>query len=333
MIMEDRRPYRSLFWPILLIGIGVIWLMSNMNLIPEIGLGVLLRLWPVLLIVAGLDMIFGRISPLVGALIGVLAIIFIVMVLFAAPALGLPAAPQVVNEQFFEPLGQAASATIVLDLSSPRTSIRSISGTEYLLDATVDHLGDVSLTSSGVENRRVTLRRANSSVDWFDTLGSGPMHWNIGLSSEIPLDLTIDSSSGGGDFNLSGLMLTRLVIDSGSGSIGVNLPDTDEDYIARVDSGSGSVDVAVPCSNIELRLDGGSGSVRIDVPQDCPLRVEVLQGGSGSVNVPSDLEQIRGDRNEGVWESDHYDGTAERVLIVMENQGAGSFAVRSIPEN
>jgi hypothetical protein len=331
--MDDRRPYRSLFWPILLIGIGVIWLLSNMNLIPGISLGVLLRLWPVLLIVAGLDMIFGRISPLVGALIGVLAIIFIVVLLFAAPALGLPAAPQVVTEQFIEPLGQAASATVVLDLSSPRTSIRSISGTENLLDATLDHLGDVSLTSSGVENRRVTLRRTGTTANWFDTLGSGPMRWNIGLSSEIPLDLTIDSSSGGGDFNLSGLMLSRLVIDSGSGSIGVNLPETDDGYGARVDSGSGSVDIAVPCSNIELRLDGGSGSVRIDAPPDCPLRVEVLRGGSGSVNVRSDLQQIRGDRNEGVWESDTYAGAAERLLIVMENQGSGSFAVRSIPGN
>jgi hypothetical protein len=326
--MEDRRPYRSLFWPILLIGIGVIWLLSNMNLIPGVSLGVLLRLWPILLIVAGLDLLFGRISPLVGALIGILAIVFIIVLLFAAPTLGIPAAPQVVTEQFVEPLGQATSATILLDLSSPRTTVRSITGTDALLDATLDHVGDVSLSSSGVENRRVTLRRTGTSFNWFDTIGSGPMNWDIGLTADIPIDLTIDSASGSGNFELSDLTLTRLTIDSGSGSVNVSLPGADENYTARIDSGSGSVEVNLPCSNIELRLNGGSGSLRINPPQGCPVRVEVLQGGSGSVNISRNLDQISGDNDEGIWETDDYSSATERLLIVMEDQGSGSFNVR-----
>jgi hypothetical protein len=326
--MEDRRPYRSFFWPILLIGIGVIWLLGNMNLIPAVSLGVLFRLWPILLIVAGLDLLFGRFSPVIGAVIGLLAVAAIVVLLFAAPALGLPAAPEVVTEQFTEPIGQATSATILLDLSSPRTTISALSNSENLLDATLQHLGNARLTSSGVENRRLSLSTVGTTTNWFDVVGSGPRRWDIGLSPSIPMELTIDSGSGGGDFDLSGLMLTRLSIDSGSGSIELDLPDSEDAYEARINSGSGSVRVDVPCSNIELRMDSGSGSIQVNVPADCPLRVEVLSGGSGSVNLPNSLDQVRGDNDEGEWQSSDYSSAAERLLIIMEDQGSGSFSVR-----
>jgi hypothetical protein len=326
-MMEENRPYRSLFWPILLIGVGVIWLLSNMNLIPEAHLGTLLRLWPILLIAAGLDLLFGRISPLVGAFIGLLAVILIAVVLFAAPALGLPVAPEMVTEHFIEPTGQATSATVLLELGSPSTTITALTDSENLLEATLQHLGNARLVSSGIENRNVTLGLSGSVVSW-PNITVGPRHWDIGLTPELPIDLTIDSSSGSGNFDLSDLMLSGLLVDSGSGSIRVDLPPAQDNYTARIESSSGSVRLDVPCSNIELRLDSGSGSVQIDVPQNCPLRVEVVRGGSGSVRMPGHVEQVRGDRDEGVWETSDYSGAVERLLIVMEDQGSGSFSVR-----
>jgi hypothetical protein len=326
--MEEKRPYRSLFWPILLIGVGVIWLLSNMGLIPQVSVGLLLRLWPVLLIVAGLDLMFGRISPLVGAVIGLLALIFIVVVLFAAPALGLPAAPEVVTERFVEPLGQASRATITLDLGSPRTTITSLTNSDNLMDATIQHLGNARFTSSGVDHRQITLGTAPMTVTFFDAVSSGPRRWEVALTDQIPINLTIDSASGGGDFDLSGLMLSRLLVDSGSGSVTLSLPPAAETYTARVDSGSGSVRIDVPCSNIELRLDSGSGSVHVSTPGNCPIRVEVQDTGSGSVNLPGALDQLRGDQRQGVWETPEYADAAERLLIIVEDRGSGSFSVR-----
>jgi len=34
MSTEHPRGYRSIFWPILLVGVGVIWLLANLEIIP-----------------------------------------------------------------------------------------------------------------------------------------------------------------------------------------------------------------------------------------------------------------------------------------------------------
>ena len=68
---RERYGYRSLFWPIVLIGIGVIALLANMGALDRENLLVLFRLWPLLLILIGIDIMFGRRAPGIGALIGI----------------------------------------------------------------------------------------------------------------------------------------------------------------------------------------------------------------------------------------------------------------------
>ncbi|MBC7814218.1 MAG: hypothetical protein H7175_23895, partial [Burkholderiales bacterium] len=48
---EGALEYRSLFWPIALIGFGAIWLLGNLNILTRANLAVLGRLWPLILIV------------------------------------------------------------------------------------------------------------------------------------------------------------------------------------------------------------------------------------------------------------------------------------------
>jgi len=51
--VKYRGGYRSLFWPIVLIGIGVVWLLGNLGILTGANLVVLFRLWPLVLIVVG----------------------------------------------------------------------------------------------------------------------------------------------------------------------------------------------------------------------------------------------------------------------------------------
>jgi len=71
---DQRNPYHSFFWPVIMLGAGVIWLLVNLSIISTYNLRVLYRLWPVLIILAGLDTLFARRLPLLGALLALLMI-------------------------------------------------------------------------------------------------------------------------------------------------------------------------------------------------------------------------------------------------------------------
>ncbi|KPK89854.1 MAG: hypothetical protein AMJ88_17020, partial [Anaerolineae bacterium SM23_ 63] len=118
--MEEKKDfrYRSLFWPIVLIGLGLFWLLGNLGVLPEHSLWTLFRLWPLALIVIGLDIMVGRRSPAIGALIGFGAVALVLVLVFAGPSLGFtPPETELITERFTESIGNATSARVNLDLA------------------------------------------------------------------------------------------------------------------------------------------------------------------------------------------------------------------------
>src|SRR5207237_800532 len=55
---------RGVFWPLLLIALGVLFLMGNFGLISGVSWRAILSLWPLLLVLIGLDIAFARRWPL-----------------------------------------------------------------------------------------------------------------------------------------------------------------------------------------------------------------------------------------------------------------------------
>lgn len=72
-----RRP--SLFWPFLLVAIGIIFLLNNLGIMPGTFWDVVLRFWPVLLILIGLDSIYRGEGFAGAAFITGLGIIFLLI--------------------------------------------------------------------------------------------------------------------------------------------------------------------------------------------------------------------------------------------------------------
>jgi hypothetical protein len=329
--MNPTPTPRSLFWPIVLIGAGAVLLLANLNVIPWASLAFLLRLWPLLLIVAGLDILLGRRLPWIGGLIGLALVALVVAFLVAAPRLGLPAAPQAQTGRFVEPVGEAAAAQITLDLSDAHTAIHPLADSADLIDANLVYVGEIEFNVQGEAEKTVSLSQrldaARILTNPFDL--SNEVRWDIGLTSRIPLELTIDGGSGAVEADLGTLQLTGLAVDIGSGQIDLGLPSGGEQFLARFDGGSGQTTIRIPeGAAVELVIEGGSGAFVVEVP-DTAVRFEVRQSGSGAVHVPADFTQVTaGEDDEGAWETADYGEAERRIIVTVDDVGSGSITVR-----
>lgn len=352
---RPRWAYRSLFWPLLLIGVGVIWLLANMGVIESFNIGFLVRLWPIALIAIGLDLVFGRRSPILGALIGLGSVALVIALLLLAPNLNLYRGPELTTHRFSEPIGGATSANVNLDLTRYPTTVSALGDSETLFEAELNSVEDVEFRVEGTRERRITVDPddfASDPFDWIDEIGRDA-RWDIGLSPAIPLELNVDVGSGSANLDLGSLQLEQLDLDGGSGSTQLRLPGSDEAYDVNIDIGSGSFRVEVledaqfeasldggsgsltitieQGADITLELKGGSGSTNIDVPSGAAVRVIVRDSGSGSVNVPGSYTLVSDggddDRDTGIWESPNFESATTRIEIEFRG-GSGSFNVR-----
>src|SRR3990170_3880770 len=58
--MDSHHDRGGLVGPILLIGLGLVFLLTNLGMLSTSIWGVLLRIWPVILIAIGIDLLIGR---------------------------------------------------------------------------------------------------------------------------------------------------------------------------------------------------------------------------------------------------------------------------------
>ena len=355
--MEEGRPTRSIFWPLLLIGVGIAFLLINLDLIPRPNLSAVLRLWPLIFIGIGLDLILRKRYPAISSLIAIGVVAIAVALLALAPSLGLGAATELSTERFSEPVGVATSARVDLDLARYGTTIDGLADSGTLIDAELDTLESVEFEVSGTSEKSINLReRAESGFrftlpDLLNELASDTS-WEIHLNPDLPIDVNVDVASGSAALNLDNLSLTRLVVDGGSGSTAVNLPAGNSRYEAFFDGGSGSFSVAIAdtakvdatldvgsgsftlavgeAADVSVEIDGGSGRIRIEVPEQAAVRVVIRDGASGGVSIPSrfDLIDDAGDRDSdtGIWETQAYDRAEHQIEIIFD-PGSGSFSL------
>ena len=85
---------RSLFWPILLIGVGVMLLLNNLGIVSWNTWNLIWRFWPLVLVAIGIDVLFGQRSVL-GAVFSAMLVLALmaVIALGPRPRLGDPPPP------------------------------------------------------------------------------------------------------------------------------------------------------------------------------------------------------------------------------------------------
>ena len=333
MNRSDR--YRSIFWPVLLIGLGLVWLLVNLGLLPGWNWFGLWRLWPLFLIAIGLDLLIARRSAWIGALVALATLALVLLVVLAGGLLGYSSSRvEVVTERFSEAIGSAESAEIELDLSVGPTQIYALDDGELLFDAEVTHIGVMEFSASGRQSKSIQLiqRELDFSFGLLDLVDRDEMAWDVGITPLIPVRLEIGGGVGDAELLLEDLLLEDLVLDVGVGDLKLELPAGEEEYSVQLDGGVGQTQIGIePGASVTLSIDGSVGDVRIDVPPDAEVRVEA-DTGVGDVQLPDSFRRVSGSDesfvgDSGVWETAGYSGAVVRITIVLDG-GIGDFTVQ-----
>lgn len=325
--------YRSFFWPIVLLGAGVIWLLVNLKLIPAEDLWFLYQLWPVLIIVAGLDVLFARRLPLIGVLLALLLIAGVVYVLLNGAALGLEGKPQPQLESFELAAGDTQQVQFDLELSTQDAVIKALEDSKVLIEAEIWHYGDMVFTVTGSREKTVRLEQVGFLTGLPGVLFGNfqeDLIWRIGLSPNIPFSIHVDTSTGRLDFDLSDIRLKELVFDASTGRSTIVLPESINSYQVTLEGSTGALRVILPeQANLTLRVKGSTGEIVLDVPEGAPVQVEVLNGGTGDLIAPVWVTKISGreDRDEGLYQSESFPGAEFRMQVIVEDISTGNIVL------
>ncbi len=337
--VSPRHSNGSLFWPVILISVGVIWLLGNAGILRATNLEMLFRLWPLILIAIGLDILLGRGNPGLRTLIAVGAVALVIILMLVGPALGWVQNVEVKQANFEEPRGDAESALVDLQMGIAQANVRALQDSNQLITADLNYIGEVEFNVSGTTDKTVTLSQKNQSISSGFTnifgfgAGEDELRWDVALSPDVPMNLTVSTGVGETNLDLRDLKLRGLDVNAGVGKVTLSLPSMDERYAVSLDSGTGEADIRIEeGAALTFTISGGVGDISIDVPDDAAVRLDGKTG-VGDISVPGSYQRMDSTSNDlsvgedGVWQSPNFDGAA-RQIIIQFNGGVGSLKIR-----
>ncbi len=325
MSRPRRRRPPSVFWPIVLIGAGIMLLLSSLGYVPWRSWGVIWRLWPLLIIALGIDVLIGRRS-VAGAIVSAVLLLVLIggIILAAFFAQNISAVsdwirplelPGWIQQTEFQSkhveysLAGVEEATVYIDWASVPGYLSALEDSPNLIEGDIDYLGELVFdVNMRGDQANVKLDSRSSGIGfWSPDLGDRTgKRWDVGISPDVPLDLTLDAGSGPCDLDLADLQVSGLVLDAGSGPVDLVLP---------------------PDSSFDAEIDGGSGPLTIVLPRNVGMRVE-LDSGSGPFSPGSRFELLRGKRDgDSTWETSRYDAAEYKIELVID-QGSGPITIR-----
>ena len=192
--------YRSAFWGVVLVTIGVLLLLYNLDVISRANLAMLGLLWPILIVGIGVDLLVGRRSWGLGGLVGVVTVGLIVVLMFVGPSAGWIGDTNLKTETVSTPVGQATSARVSFDSSSYGATVHALpvstAPDRPLLTAQVTYQGTLDFQASGDTEKTVTIDTKDRRWWWGWLDVTDAKRWDIGLDPSVPLDLKVRSASG-----------------------------------------------------------------------------------------------------------------------------------------
>jgi len=276
MAQSDSPRRTSLVVPIVLIGVGALFLYANWR--PAFDPWPILRTyWPLILVFIGMGKMWDatkrrqnpdgtRSGTSLGTTTGALAFVLVLIILFwhgraftrdrhYAGGGGLQHQSRSVDRQ------NAKSVNVSLEASAGEFNISG--GSSHLLDADFNYSDSYETprvdynVSDGVGHLAIT------QDDQGTHFGTSHNDWNLRFSSDVPLELKVQMGAGRGNLRLRDLPVTRLDMSMGAGQVDLDLTgDRKADLVGDLEGGVGQVTIRLPRKvGVVVRASGGIGSV------------------------------------------------------------------------
>jgi len=288
--MDEPKRRVSLVGPVILIGLGVIFLLNSLGVLAWSVWEVIFRLWPILLIALGLEIILSRLSAWGSLLALVLTVAVLVGALWLlGPDLG--ARQIVTGEEVRQALGEATRARVVIEPGIGSLHVEALPESANLVEGVVSvgrgqrvkhHFAVTGQTAT------FTLQTEGGTFGPF-TAWADQWNWELGLAPEVPLGLEVNLGVGLADIDLTDLTVDDLKVSMGVGRITVILPDEGR-FQAKIEGAIGETVVVIP-SGMAARIRVDSGLAVSDLPDSYQQRDDVYTSpGYASADDRVDLE-------------------------------------------
>jgi len=254
---------RGLFWPGVLILIGILALLINVGLVPIDRLYLLEDLWPELLIVAGLLLLVRRV-PMPAATATTASVLIVVLALGGA-ALYIGLAPSIPGGTHTmtvsRAVGSLKAATLEVDTGASNLDVEgSPTGlVNDLFQAQITYSGPQPTVSLDANTGRVVISQ-NSRFGFF-----GRQSFRMAIQLNVAVRWTFDIHSGASTdkYVLGSVLVSSMEIDTGA---------------SRED-----IDLGSPSGTVPISINGGALTVSVHRPAGSAASVKV-SGGAVNLN-------------------------------------------------
>ncbi|KPL81291.1 LiaF transmembrane domain-containing protein [Herpetosiphon geysericola] len=220
--VTEQTPRRSLFWPCLLIGLGLLGALSAINLFEASLFDILEQFWPVLLIGAGLDLLLVRNRPKfgLGLALLVLAIMGVYGLTYTQPN----------YEIYSETLAAPQMARVVVDQRGSTLNIKP-----EVLDGQASIAGIVQASNINVRELQPDSDQITIVLGQDDPFGGNKEPQTILVSINHQVDFDWDLSNVTLDADLTALQIGKLEAELQAGTATIALAERGE-YHFNIDA-------------------------------------------------------------------------------------------------
>jgi hypothetical protein len=276
-----RTPKRarrgSLLFPLIVIALGVVLLLTNLGVVSTDIWRELVRFWPILLIALGIDVLVGR--PSFGSALSMLITACVILSLgLAALYLFGPEAWVTNRQTFAHPRGSATAARVDLSCRGCSIAIEGPSHPENLIEGTVSVRRDERLDQLTRRTGETAVFELESHplVPFLSSVIRSERPWRIRLHPTIPIELSV-TTDGAIDLDLRDLRIESTDVSAGREPCEIVLPEAGRttvhlfgrEVVVRVPNGVGVRIVGTVGGDLTtfedyVQIDGGLQSPNYD---------------------------------------------------------------------